>query len=182
MVLIELFYTFFIISAFSIGGGYAMIPLIESQVVAQGFLTSAQVSDIIAISEMTPGPFAINSATFAGVKAAGILGGIVTTLAVVTPSLFYANIVGKYYYKLKGGYTFEYILKSIKPISIALIVSAVLSLAYSSVSEGIWTLPFDFFAVIIGTIAFLMIYKFKLSPLICLFASGVLGVIIYSIF
>ena len=79
-----------------------MIPLIRQRMVDIGFLTPEQVTDIIAISEMTPGPFAINSATFTGVKVGGIVGGIIATAGVVIPSLILATIVARYYFKLKG--------------------------------------------------------------------------------
>ncbi|NLV89566.1 MAG: chromate transporter, partial [Tissierellia bacterium] len=85
--LIKLFISFFKIGAFSFGGGYAMLPLIKEEIIdVHGWLTNTEFIDIIAISEMTPGPIAINSATFLGYKVAGVLGSVVATIAVVLPS------------------------------------------------------------------------------------------------
>ncbi|MBQ9625082.1 MAG: chromate transporter [Clostridia bacterium] len=179
-MLLKLFYEFFAISAFSIGGGYAMIPLIRQRMVELGFLTMQQVADIIAISEMTPGPFAINSATFTGVKVAGVLGGVVATLGVVLPSLILASIAAAYYYKLKGNKTFESILKGIRPVSLALISAAALGLAMEAMYLGGFRL--DFVAVLIGVIVFAVMKYTKAQPVLMLILSGVLGIVLYSVF
>lgn len=179
MILFRLFIEFFIISAFSIGGGYAMIPLIRQRMVEIGFLTYSQITDIIAISEMTPGPFAINSATFTGVKVGGVAGGIAATFGVVLPSLILASIAAKYYFKLKGNKTFESILKGIRPVSLALITSAIAGLA----SESLWLggFTFDFIAVIICVIVFVLLRYYKIQPVLLLMLSGVLGALLYSV-
>lgn len=179
MILFRLLIEFLAISAFSIGGGYAMIPLIRQRMVDIGFLTAQQITDIIAISEMTPGPFAINSATFTGVKVGGVLGGITATLGVVLPSLVMASIVAKYYFRLKGNDTFENVLKGIRPVSLALISSAVVSLAMEAVYHGGFN--FDFVAVIICVIIFLLIKYVKIQPVLLLMLSGILGVLLYSV-
>lgn len=179
MVLIRLFAEFFCISAFSIGGGYAMIPIIRQRMVDIGFLTAEQIADIIAISEMTPGPFALNSATFTGVRVAGVFGGIVATLGVVLPSLILASIAAKYYFKLKGNSTFEGVLKGIRPVSIALICSAVAGLAVEALFSGGYGI--DIFAVAIGLTVFVSARYLKLQPVLLLMLSGVLGVVMYSV-
>lgn len=179
MILARLFVEFLTISAFSIGGGYAMIPLVRERMIEIGFLTAGQLSDIIAISEMTPGPFAINSATFTGVKVAGFAGGVVATLAVVLPSLVLATIVARYYFKLKGNQTFENILKGIRPVSLALIGSAVATLAMESLYHG--GVSFDFIAILICVVVFVLMRYTKIQPVLLLILSGVLGVILYSV-
>ena len=93
MIYFQLFYTFFLIGLFTFGGGYAMIPMIEDQVVGKGWMTDAQLSDFIAISESTPGPFAINISTFVGSQTAGILGAVCSTLGVILPSLIIIILV-----------------------------------------------------------------------------------------
>lgn len=179
MILFRLFIEFLTISAFSIGGGYAMIPLIRQRMVDIGFLTPEQVTDIIAISEMTPGPFAINSATFTGVKVGGIVGGIIATAGVVIPSLILATIVARYYFKLKGNVTFESVLKGIRPVSLALIASAVVGLAMESLFHvGI---GFDFIAIIICVVVFVLLKFAKVQPVLLLMLSGVMGVVLYSL-
>lgn len=177
-MLLKLFIEFLTVSAFSIGGGYAMIPLIRERMVELGFLTAEQITDIIAISEMTPGPFAINSATFTGVKVAGVFGGIAATLGVVVPSLILASLAAKYYFKLKGNKTFENILKGIRPVSLALIASAVAGL----IMEAIFTVTggIDLIAILICVLIFVLIRWYKIQPVLLLLLSGGLGVILYS--
>ena len=179
MILLRLFIEFLTISAFSIGGGYAMIPLIRQRMVDIGFLTSQQITDIIAISEMTPGPFAINSATFTGVKVGGIIGGIVATFGVVVPSLVLATVIAKYYFKLKGNGTFESVLKGIRPVSLALISSAMVGLAMESLYHG--GINFDIIAIVICVIVFVLMRYFKAQPVLLLLLSGVLGTVLYSV-
>jgi chromate transporter len=97
MILWELFITFFKIGAFTFGGGYAMIPLIQSEVVSNGWLTEAQITDFIAVSESTPGPLAVNMSTYVGAEIAGFAGALCATLGVVMPSFIIILIVAKSY-------------------------------------------------------------------------------------
>src|SRR5690554_6415833 len=102
-ILLQLFASFFKIGAFSFGGGYAMLPLLEKEFIDKhNWLTTADFIDILAISEMTPGPIAINSATFLGYNVAGILGAIVSTLAVVLPSFIIITLMFKFIRKFKS--------------------------------------------------------------------------------
>jgi len=179
--------TFFLISAFSFGGGYAMIPAIKQQTINAGFLTNKQVSDIIAIAEITPGSFAISSATFAGVINAGVLGGIVATLGIVTPSLIYSTAVAAFYFKFQKSSALKDILKGIRPATIAFITYAVITLAMNSFKIAVvfWEInvsQLDLIAVGIAVFTFVLIKGFKLSPLLCLLVSGVLGAVFYAIF
>ena len=100
--LIKLFLSFFKIGLFSFGGGYAMLPLIKKEIIeVHGWLTNAEFIDIIAISEMTPGPIAINSATFLGYRISGILGSVVSTIAVVLPSFIIMSLIFHFVNKFK---------------------------------------------------------------------------------
>ena len=101
MIWIELFLTFLKIGAFTFGGGYAMLPLIQSEVERHGWLTQAEVVDFIAVSESTPGPLAINMATFVGIRTGGVLGAVCATLGVVLPSFVIILIVAKFYEKFR---------------------------------------------------------------------------------
>lgn len=156
-----------------------MIPLIRQRMVELGFLTAQQITDIIAISEMTPGPFAINSATFTGVKVGGVLGGIIATIGVVIPSLILASLAARYYFKLKGNQDFENVLRGIRPASLALISSAVASLAIEALYLGGFAI--DVWAVLIAAVVFVLMRYFKLHPVILLIGSGFLGILIYSL-
>ena len=103
MIYLELFWSFFQIGLFSIGGGYAAMPLIQSQVVdIHPWLTMAQFADIMTIAEMTPGPIAINSATFVGIQVAGLLGAIVSTIGCVFPSCVIVMTLAYIYYRFRG--------------------------------------------------------------------------------
>lgn len=182
MILFQLFMTFFVINSFAFGGGYAMIPLIKQQVVTAGFLTEAQVADVVAISEMTPGPFAINSATFAGMKTAGILGGLVSTCGVVLPALFYSVLVAKYYFKFEHNLHVQHTLEGIRPVSVALILYAMTTMALQAFWVAGAAIPFDWIAVVIAGVVFVLMKKWKVSPILCLVLAGVCGMILYSVF
>ena len=93
MIYLELFYTFFLIGLFTFGGGYAMIPMIKEQVVSRGFISESALADFIAISEATPGPFAINISTFVGAEVGGVLGALMSTFGVILPSLIIIIII-----------------------------------------------------------------------------------------
>ena len=127
MIFLTLFYTFFLIGLFTFGGGYAMIPMIIEQVTAKGWMTVNELQNFIAVSEMTPGPFAINIATFIGSKVAGIFGSICATLGVVLPSLIIIIIVAIILNKfLKSKYV-SAALYGVKPIVMALILSTAIT-------------------------------------------------------
>ena len=101
MILLDLFLTFFKIGAFTFGGGYAMLPLIQEEVIANGWLAEKEIINFIAVSESTPGPFAINISTYIGSEMAGILGAICATLGVILPSLIIIILVAKFFEKFK---------------------------------------------------------------------------------
>ena len=125
MNLVELFLSFLQIGLFSIGGGYAAIPLIRYQtVILHGWLTESQFLDLATIAEMTPGPIAINGATFVGLQVAGIPGAIVATLGCIFPSLILVSILAWVYRKYRTLPLLQSILSSLRPAVVALIASA----------------------------------------------------------
>ena len=125
MIYLELFLSFLEVGLFSIGGGYAAIPIIQNQVVEKyAWLSLNEFTDLITIAEMTPGPIAVNSATFVGIKIAGILGAIVSTLAVILPSLFIVSILANLYFKYRNIDFMQKILGILRPVIVALIASA----------------------------------------------------------
>ena len=131
-LLIELFFTFFKIGMFTIGGGYAMIPLIQQEIVDHGWMTFKETVDMIAVSEMTPGPFAINSATFVGVKTGGIIGAAVATLGVVLPSFIIVVLVAKYSTRFRNEPMVQSALYGLRPAVIGLIAASAFSIATAS--------------------------------------------------
>ncbi len=127
MIYLELFWTFFKIGAFTFGGGYAMLPLIQAAVAEHGWIDSAALVNFIAISESTPGPFAVNMATYVGSQMGGILGAACATLGVAAPSLIIILIVAKCYEKFKASKVVSGCMSGLKPAVIGLIATAILS-------------------------------------------------------
>ncbi|MBQ2615213.1 MAG: chromate transporter [Clostridia bacterium] len=128
MILLSLFLTFFQIGAFTFGGGYAMIPLIQSEVLARNWLTEETLINFIAVSESTPGPFAINIATYIGSELGGVLGSACATLGVVLPSFLIILLVARFFEKFKENPIVSGCMSGLKPAVIGLIGSAVLSI------------------------------------------------------
>ena len=127
MIYLELFLTFFMIGLFTFGGGYAMLPLIQEQVLAKGWMTNAQIVDFIAVSESTPGPFAVNISTYVGTQTGGILGGICATLGVVLPSFIVILIVAKCFDRFRSSKAVSGCMTGLKPAVVGMIGSAVVS-------------------------------------------------------
>ncbi|MCG8500435.1 MAG: chromate transporter, partial [Firmicutes bacterium] len=129
MMLIKMLWAFFKIGLFTIGGGYAMIPLITRDLVGNGWMTVAEVTDVIAIAKMTPGPFAVNTATFAGMKIYGVGGAIACTFGVILPSLIITMVVARFFFDFQKHKLVQGALKGIRPVVVALIAYAVWNVA-----------------------------------------------------
>jgi len=171
-ILLELFITFFKIGAFSFGGGYAMLPLIEEEVIqVHNWLTSTEFIDIVAISEMTPGPIAVNSATFLGYKVAGIWGSVVATLGVVLPSFIVMSLIVHFIYKFKNSPYVDWVFKGIRPVVLGLIASAAVTVAKSAFV--------DIKAVLIAVLLFYIVTFKKFNPILAIVLAGGLGVLLY---
>ena len=186
MIYLELLWSFFQIGLFSIGGGYAAMPLIQNQVVdIHPWLTMTQFADIMTIAEMTPGPIAINSATFVGIQVAGLPGATVATAGCVFPSCVIVLSQAYIYYRLRGLNMVQGILAGLRPAVIAMIASAGISLLIMAV-YGQRVLPedlmsFDAIAVMIFLIGIIALRVWKPNPLWIMAGSGVLGVILYTL-
>lgn len=181
---LNLFWSFFQIGLFSIGGGYAAMPLIQNQVVdIHQWLTMAEFADIMAIAEMTPGPIAINSATFVGIQVGGIWGAVVATLGCVFPSSIIVMILANIYYRFRGLDMVQGILGGLRPAVIAMIASAGISLFTMAIYKngGNWSFNIDIIAVGIFLAAFLILRIKKINPIHVMIASGVAGMILYSV-
>ena len=121
---LQLMWIYFKIGLFTIGGGYAMLPLINSELVAAGLMTPVEAADILAVSQITPGPFAVNAATFSGVKTLGILGGVTTTLAVALPSLLITTLLAKYFFHFEDNIIVRRAMWGLRPAVTGLIAAA----------------------------------------------------------
>ncbi len=187
MICLELFWSFFKIGLFSIGGGYAAMPLIQSQVVdLNEWLTISQFADIMTIAEMTPGPIAINSATFVGIQIAGLPGAIVATVGCVFPSCMIVMTLAYVYYRFRGLNMVQGILAGLRPAVVAMIASAGISLLILAL-YGERNLPSDFthpdwISAAIFALAFIILRVLKIKPLWVMAGSGIMGVILYAIF
>lgn len=181
MILFELFYTFFTIGLFTIGGGYAMLPLIQERVVQNGWLDPSQIIDFIAVSESTPGPFAINIATYVGIEMGGILGAVCATLGVVLPSFIIILIVARCYERFKTSRIVAGAMTGLRPVVIGLIGSAVLSMALEVFFAAGLTLAavtsYWFVAsLIIFALALVLVFVLKAHPIVVILLSAALGI------
>lgn len=182
MIFAELFITFFIIGMFTIGGGYAMLSLIQNEVVTvHGWIDYGTFTDIVAISQMTPGPIGINSATYIGYQVLAnsgaseltcILGSFTATFAVVLPSFIIVLALCKVYEKWKDHYLFKGVMSGLKPATLGLIGTAALSLA---TPENF--IDWKSFAICI--LAFIALYLKKIGPFAIIGLGALVGLIIY---
>ncbi len=172
MELLNLFLSFFKTGAFSFGGGYAMIPLLQSELVDKfAWVSAAEFTDIVTISQMTPGPSAINAATFVGYRVGGVLGGAVATLGVVMPSFIIMSVIYMLVRKYQNSNDLNGVIDGVKPIVIALIISAGVSTAIP--------VGFDIRAILIGVLVFFLVYIKKMDSILSLILAGVLGVVLF---
>ncbi|MBQ1434068.1 MAG: chromate transporter [Ruminococcus sp.] len=186
MILIELFLTFLKIGAFTFGGGYAMLPLIQSEVERHGWLTQAEVVDFIAVSESTPGPLAINMATFIGIRTGGVLGALCATLGVVMPSFVIILIVAKFYEKFRRSRAVDGVMYGLRPAVIGLIGAAFLSVGRTvCFPNGFQSSVFSdvrlWVSIAVFALAAVLAFK-KLHPIVIILLSAVIGIIAGYVF
>ncbi len=178
MIYLELFCAFFFVGLFSVGGGYAAIPLIEEQMVyTHAFISEGEFANLVSIAEMTPGPIAVNAATFIGMKITGVLGGLVATLGVIAPSLIVVSIIYMLYRKYRNLVILETIMTSLRAVVVALIASAGLSLLKTALwSEGQMSiLSMDYVQLIIFALALCVLRIKKVNPIVVMLLCGAFG-------
>jgi len=186
---LELFITFFKIGLFTIGGGYAMIPLIQQEVVAHGWLTLLELTDFIAVSESTPGPFAVNIATFVGMEMGGLLGALVTTTAVVLPSFIIILFIAKVFTNFQQNKWVQGALYGMRPVVVGLIASAVVLLMSTGFigeeteihSVGDLFASLQYLEIIIFMIGSFVYFRFKLHPIKLILISAALGMLFFGV-
>ncbi len=185
MIYLQLFLSFLQVGLFSIGGGYAAMPLIQSQVVhIHPWLTMSEFTDLITIAEMTPGPIAINSATFVGIRIAGIPGAIVATFGCILPSCFIVSLLAFVYYKYKGVSAVQSILSSLRPTVVALIAAAGLSILKLVLFSGTPAMfrNVNWVGAGIFLAAFFVLRKWKINPILVMSFCGVAGLCLNLLF
>ncbi|WP_289146678.1 chromate transporter [uncultured Megamonas sp.] len=182
MIYLELFWSFFQVGLFCVGGGYASMPLIQAQVIdIHAWLSMSEFIDIFTISQMTPGPIGINAATFVGMKVAGFLGAIVATLGFVTPSFILGIILAKLFFKYGNIGVIKGILNGLRPAVVALICSAGMSFIFLALFNTekmpINVADIDYLGLFVLIVAFIAVRK-KVGIIKILAGSGVLGLIL----
>ena len=180
MIYFDLFITFFKIGAFTVGGGYAMLPLIRSEVIKNGWISADKILDFIAVSESTPGPFAVNIATYTGITVAGISGAFFATLGVVLPSFIIILTIASFFNKYSSNKYVTGIMSGLRPAVIGLIASAVLSVGKSVFfdTQSMISAFFSYEFYILFTIFLLSIiltFK-KIHPIYIIILSAILGI------
>jgi len=210
MIFLRLFWTFFKVGLFTIGGGYAMIPLISSEVIGNGWLTEQQIIDFIAVSESTPGPFAINIATFVGSEIGGqygfwgsLLGAVCTTVSVVLPSLIIIYTIARFFRKLTEKQLVKDAFSGLRPAVVGLIGYAFISLAADVIFGGMtidnlsaientdfWALGMFVILFVISRIKIpvkkktdgaVAVKKIKIHPILLILLSAVMGILVYGV-
>lgn len=180
MIYWQLFISFLKIGAFSFGGGYAALPLIQEEVVViHQWMTIQEFTDLVTISQMTPGPIAINSATFVGTQIGGVPGAMVATLGSVLPSIFLVTLLAYLYMKFRQMDVLQYILTTLRPAVVAMIATAGVSILMTSFwgNEVMEIETIKLTAVVIFGISLVLLRKTKLDPVVVMLFAGVLNVI-----
>lgn len=191
MILLKLFLTFFEIGLFTFGGGYAMISLVKEQVLANNWLSEAELLNMIAVAESTPGPIAVNMATYVGSSQAGILGSALATLGVVLPSFIIILLISaviKNFLKIEA---VQGALAGVRPCVVALILGTAITLALSTLlglkTIGETPISPDYIGIVIFAFVFALaeiikkVKGKKPSPIIVILISAALGMILYSL-
>lgn len=186
MIYLQLFLSFLQIGAFSFGGGYAAMPLIQEQVVIQhSWLTMSSFSNLVTIAEMTPGPIAVNAATFVGTQIAGIPGAIVATLGCILPSCIFVTGLAYIYTKYRNLSVLQGTLASLRPAVVAMIAKAGVSILVSAffINGGVSFAPenISFRMVVYFAAALVMLRKFKMNPILVMVLCGLFETAAYAV-
>lgn len=186
MLLVKLFFAFMQVGLFSVGGGYAAIPLIQEQIVnIHKLMTLEEFSDLITVAEMTPGPISINSATFVGMRIAGIPGVLLCTLGCIIPSFCICLILAHFYYKYRTVSGVQIVLGSLRPAVVSLIASAgasilMLGLFQAELGEIVLS-NLRIVELVIFVVALIILRKYKVSAIAIILGSGVVGTLVYTV-
>lgn len=187
MIYLQLFWEFFKIGLFTFGGGYAMIPMINQAVQSNGWLELEAVYNMIAVSEATPGPFAINIATYVGIEAAGFLGAVVATSGVVLPSFFIILAVYYIFRNINNNIFFKNAMTAVKPVVVGLITLAAVNILLNNifniekVSDFVNIQSVDWVGIFMVVWLFIVTRFKKINPILLIVFSAFLGLGLYSL-
>ena len=173
MIYIQLFLSFLQVGALSFGGGYAAMPLIQEQVVnLHSWLSMSEFTNLITIAEMTPGPIAVNSATFVGMQIAGILGAVIATLGCILPSCIIVTLLAYVYMKYRNMSLLQGTLASLRPAVVSMIAKAGVNLIRQNVCVEM---------IIFFVVALVLLRKFKINPILAMVLCGVANVVLSAV-
>ena len=175
MIYLKLFFSFLKIGMFSVGGGYAAMPLIQSEVVSgHGWLSMGEFTDLITIAEMTPGPIAVNSATFVGIRIAGVPGAFAATFGCIFPSCIIVSLLAFIYRKYKNVSVLQNILAGLRPAVVALIAGAGISLLRAVVGEApLQPANMNWVGLGLFAAALFILRKWKWNPILVMLLCGI---------
>lgn len=182
MIYLQLFFSFLQVGLFSIGGGYAAMPLIQSQVVDQHpWMTLREFTDLVTIAQMTPGPIAINSATFVGIRIGGIPGAVVATLGCIAPALVLVSALAWVYGRYKDLSVLQNVLACLRPVVVALILGAGVSILLLVLFDGAPLRPENLRRVDAGLFAaaLFVLRRFKWDPILTMCLCGGAGLVLH---
>lgn len=184
MIYLNLLLIFFKIGFFTIGGGYAMLPLMQYEIEMHNWITSQEFVDIIAIAEMTPGPISINAATFIGYRVGGVLGSLTATAGIILPSLLIILILSRVLERYRHHSIMKSIFAGVRPVVAGLIISAAWFIAVSVLipidSAGSVFYSLDKISLVLAALAFLAVRFSNVDPIKVIIAAGVIGFIIFK--
>ena len=175
MIYLELFLIFFKIGAFTFGGGYAMLPLIQQEVLSHQWMTMEQLVNFVAVSESTPGPLAVNLSTYVGAETGGILGALSATVGVVLPSFLIIVLVAKFYEAFQHNNIVKDCMNGLRPTVVGMIGASLLSVGASAFSPSDGMLQWGLAAVLLALVIFAHIKK--VHPILLIIFSAVVGII-----
>ena len=185
MMYLQLYFEFFKIGLFAIGGGLATVPFLQRLGEATGWFDSSLITDMIAISESTPGPIGVNMATYVGYSIGGIPGGIIATLGIATPAFLIVVLVSKSLERFKGNHYIEDGFYGLRPAVTGMIAAAAIGIMEVSIfnyqlfqQTGLWTDFFDGKKLIFFVIMFFAIMKWKKHPIFYIGISAVIGILL----
>ncbi len=184
MELISLFVVFIKIG-FTSFGGMSMVPIINQEMLSHGWMTSEDVANILAIAEMTPGPLGLNCATFAGMQVAGVLGGIIAVLGVLTPAFTTTMLVAAFYQKFKETRFMSSALYVIRPVCIGLMIAVILSLSETTYLDNTalhlssLTQILELKNIIVGILSLVLLLKYKRNVIQVICISAVAGLLLH---
>ena len=173
--LLELFWLCLRVGLFTFGGGAVIVPLIQQNLVAEGFMTIEESIDMVAIAQMTPGPFAINAATFAGTKLAGLPGAVMATLGMILPSLVITMLIARFFFTFRQKVGVQAVLSGIRPVMPALIAGSVWVIAKRTLflADGYMDLP----SLLISLAVLVLLWRVKMSPALLFVLCGAAGAV-----